>query len=193
MRAIAAFVIAACLAFGASPAVADLPAALAALKTGGHVVLMRHAITEPGTGDPQNFDLGDWTTQRNLDDRGRRQAQALGAVFGAAGVRFDRALSSAWRRCTETAELVLGGAGQAALPVEAFEPLNSYFEDRGPAARRDGEARAAIAAWRGEGNLLMTTHMVNVYGMIGRGVPQGGFLVLRPKDDTFEIVAEAGG
>ena len=34
----------------------------------GYVVLLRHAITVSGTGDPRGFELDDCDTQRNLSD-----------------------------------------------------------------------------------------------------------------------------
>ena len=52
--------------------------ALHRLTKGGHVLLLRHALA-PGTGDPPEFRLGECTTQRNLDERGRAQARAIGA------------------------------------------------------------------------------------------------------------------
>lgn len=191
MRIAAAALVAAMLALVAAPAAASLEEALAALKEGGRVLLMRHATTEPGVGDPPDFDLDDWTTQRNLDARGRAEARRLGEAIGAAGIRIDRALSSAWRRCGETAEILLAAAGQPDVPVETFEPLNSFFQDRGAAERRSREAREAVAGWNGEGVLLMSTHMVNIYGMIERSPPQGGFFVLAPTADGFRIVAAA--
>ena len=43
------------------------------MKSGGHVLMLRHAYA-PGTGDPENFRIGDCSTQRNLDAQGRSQA-----------------------------------------------------------------------------------------------------------------------
>lgn len=175
----------------ATPASADMAAALAALKQGGKVLLIRHAQTHAGTGDPADFDVADCATQRNLDHRGRDQATRLGRRLGAAGVRIDRVLSSAWCRCRDTARIILDSAGEADIAVETFEPLNSFFEDRGPAKRRVKEATSAVADWNGPGILLMSTHMVNVLGMTGRSVTSGSFFVLEPKPDGFEIVAAA--
>ena len=47
------------------------------LKGGGQVVLVRHAITTPGVGDPPAFRLDDCATQRNLTDEGRGDARRL--------------------------------------------------------------------------------------------------------------------
>ena len=48
------------------------------LKRHGLVLLMRHARTEPGIGDPPGFSLGNCGTQRNLDAEGRAQARRVG-------------------------------------------------------------------------------------------------------------------
>ncbi len=186
-RALAAF-LAIGFAVAAAPAAASLEDAVKALQQDGRILLIRHAQTEPGTGDPANFTIGDCATQRNLDHRGRADAQRLGAALR--DVRFGKALSSAWCRCTETAALMLASAGQANVEVETFEPLNSFYEDRAPRERRVREATAAAAAWQGPGALLMSTHMVNILGMTGRSLRSGGFLVLEPEGESFRIVAE---
>jgi len=41
----------------------------------GDVLIMRHALA-PGGGDPDNFDLNDCSTQRNLDSEGRQQVES---------------------------------------------------------------------------------------------------------------------
>ncbi len=50
------------------------------IAQGGVAVMIRHARTEPGVGDPPNFRIGDCTTQRNLSAEGRVQARRLGAA-----------------------------------------------------------------------------------------------------------------
>lgn len=47
-----------------------------------------------------------------LNEAGRLQADAAGALFAAAGVRFDRVLVSGLARTVETAQRVLAAAGQ---------------------------------------------------------------------------------
>jgi hypothetical protein len=83
--------------FAAAPAYADESAAWAALREGGHIILMRHATTTPGVGDPPNFRLGDCATQRLLSGAGRAQAKAIGAALRKSGVRVDRVLTELGR------------------------------------------------------------------------------------------------
>lgn len=88
-------------------AVGDSPEAWAALVRGGHVALIRHGNAPPGHGgDPPGFKIDDCATQRNLDEKGRAQARALGEAFRGHGVRADKVLSSPWCRCLETARLM---------------------------------------------------------------------------------------
>ena len=74
------------------------------MKAGGHVLMIRHALA-PGTGDPTNFRIGDCSTQRNLDDRGREQARTIGNWLRSKGLTSARVYSSQWCRCLETAQL----------------------------------------------------------------------------------------
>jgi phosphohistidine phosphatase SixA len=148
-------------------------AALAELAAGGRVLLLRHAATTPGIGDPAGFRLGDCATQRNLSDAGRDAARALGVRLAAAGVRLGPVLSSGWCRCLDTATLAFGRA-------ERWPPLDSFFEDRRAEPKRTAEVRARIAAWRGPGTLVLVTHMVNIAAITGTGVAMGEALVLAP-------------
>lgn len=119
-------------AASASSAPAD-PGAL--LRQGGVAVLLRHAQTTPGTGDPAGLRLGDCATQRNLSDAGRRQARRIGAWFGERGLRPAAVRSSAWCRCIDTAMLAFGRS-------TPWPPLHSFFGEP-PAARE--ASRAALA------------------------------------------------
>ena len=63
------------------------------MRGGGQVILMRHAVTTPGVGDPTGFKLDDCSTQRNLTDAGREDARRVGAhVQGARHSGRPRAL-----------------------------------------------------------------------------------------------------
>ena len=72
------------------------------LKNGGNLIFIRHAYA-PGGGDPDNFDINDCSTQRNLSDRGRIQSQKIGNFFKANKISFSKVYSSEWCRCKETA------------------------------------------------------------------------------------------
>jgi broad specificity phosphatase PhoE len=62
-------------------------------------IMLRHARA-PGTGDPQNFQLKDCRTQRNLSQEGLAQAKKIGLELPAK----IKIYSSKWCRCLETAK-----------------------------------------------------------------------------------------
>src|SRR5688572_32265912 len=109
MGSIASALLAAFIALLALPEAAPASEhAWALLKAGGQVVLLRHAITTPGVGDPPGMRLDDCKTQRNLTDDGRQHARRVGEAFRTRGIAVTRVLSSPWCRCLETAKLAFG-------------------------------------------------------------------------------------
>ena len=63
-------------------------------KTTANVVFMRHALA-PGFGDPATFQIDECSTQRNLDEAGRRQAREIGQYFREHKIEFDATIQSA--------------------------------------------------------------------------------------------------
>lgn len=153
-----------------------------ALRGGGHVVLMRHALA-PGTGDPADFRLDDCSTQRNLSQQGRDQARAIGNAFRSNGVDVGRVLSSQWCRCLETARLLDLGE------VEEEPMLNSFFGNRarGPAQT---EALEAFLSRPVDGpTLVLVTHQVNITGATDVFPRSGEMVVIRPDGErSFTVL-----
>ena len=150
----------------------DTEQAWAALVAGGYVALIRHANAPPGYGgDPPGFRMDDCKTQRNLDELGRQQAQALGAAFRQRGVRVDRVLASPVCRCVDTAELMAVG------PVEKSVAL---LPDRGEPRVRLLELQAIVNGWRGPGTLVLVTHGFTISPLLRTYLEQAETLVLKP-------------
>ena len=53
---------------------------LESLKEGGKIIFIRHAYA-PGGGDPENFNINDCSTQRNLNEEGITQSKLIGEFF----------------------------------------------------------------------------------------------------------------
>lgn len=155
----------------ALPARAD---ALAALTEPGTHALMRHAIA-PGTGDPRGFRLGDPSTQRLLSEEGREQARAAGRALRAAGIRFDRVMSSRWERCLETAALMEMGD---VVPEPA---LDSFFDDRSTGPAQTAAVLALLSALPVGERVLMVTHQVNITALTGIVPRSGEIIAVRPE------------
>ena len=155
------------------------------LKSGGHILMIRHALA-PGTGDPPNFKIGDCSTQRNLDETGRAQARNIGDWLRANGVSSARVYSSQWCRCLETAKLVDLG------PVQELPALNSFYErtqDREPNLRALNDF---ISRQPSDGDLIVfVTHFVTIGAVAGKSVSSGEGVLLELREGaTFEVVGE---
>jgi broad specificity phosphatase PhoE len=147
------------------------PALLALLRRGGHVVLMRHAATVPGVGDPAGFVLDQCGTQRNLSAAGRQDATRIGAAFMRLGISVDQVRSSRWCRCLDTATLAFGRVTPEPL-------LDSLFqEDAGATASKLRAVHAWLATLRLKGNIVLVTHDVNIRALVGNYVEQGDMVV----------------
>jgi len=143
------------------------------LRQGGYVLLMRHAVTEPGIGDPPQFRLDDCSTQRNLSEEGKAQAARVGRLFAEHGITISKVLSSRWCRSLDTARL---GFGQ----VTPEPALDSFFGDRGAReAPQTMAIRTRIRNFRGPGNLMMVTHQVNITALTREYPAMGEIFVVR--------------
>ncbi len=149
------------------------------LRAGGCVVLMRHAQTEPGIGDPPQFKLGDCSTQRNLSDAGREQARRVGQAFVREGIRVDEVRSSAWCRCTETAQIAFGRHS-------VWAPINSFFRDSG-GPEQTRTVLDAVARHAAPRNLVLVTHQVNISALTGQFPAMGELFATRPSSSNERL------
>ncbi|MCD2517833.1 histidine phosphatase family protein [Massilia sp. G4R7] len=155
------------------------------LQSGGYVLLIRHAATIPGIGDPPGFKLAACATQRNLSEQGKRDAAAIGAAFRERGIPLGAVLSSRWCRCLDTARLAFGRVEEAPM-------LDSMFQDSEAAGRaKVREVLARTSAWRQAGskdNLVLVTHDVNIRALVSEFVAQGEIVVAQPVDGRLQVV-----
>jgi hypothetical protein len=162
------------LAAGAAQAADDAARAWEALRGDGHVALIRHASAPGMVGDPADYRLDDCETQRNLSERGREEARALGERFRAHKVKVGKVISSQWCRCRQTAELMDIG------PVEEAPTFNNAFVLSGKRDELTQGARQTIAGWRGPGTLVVATHGQNILALLGFRPAEGEVIVVAP-------------
>jgi broad specificity phosphatase PhoE len=146
------------------------------LREGTYAILVRHASTVPGLGDPANFRLEDCATQRNLSDEGRAEARRLGERFRAERVPVARVYTSPWCRCRETALLAFGKA-------EDWEPLSSFFDFPHREAEYTEVVKKRIGSYGRRnpgGNVVMVTHNVNIAALSRHSVAPAEIVLMRP-------------
>ena len=171
------------LCLSALPAAAQRldAATLAALRDGGHVIFFRHGETGAQGSDRAQAVMGDCSTQRNLNDAGRRQVQQLGEAFRKLGIPVARVQSSEFCRCREHAQAMFGKDRveiNPALSVPASYPSVSDADrelNNRQLARLLGELPAKGA------NTVLVSHGINILLLTGwHPNTQGEAAVFKP-------------
>ena len=149
------------------------------LKAGEKIVFIRHAIA-PGNGDPDNFEITDCSTQRNLNIKGKSQSKKIGNFFKSHNIKIDRVLSSEWCRCKDTGIIAFGD-------IETFIALNSFYEERFAEnkIKQIDNLNKYIENWESDKNLILVTHYIVILEMLNIGVSSGEIVV---SNKNFEIL-----
>lgn len=162
---------------------ADLTTAWQDVNNGKSFVIMRHALA-PGTGDPDDFELRDCGTQRNLSDRGRQQASAIGEKFRQAGIQNAQVYSSQWCRCLDTAAELNIGVTQE-LPF-----LNSFYGRRELEAAQMQNLKEWIKSIDTNNATVLVTHQVVITSLTGVFPASGEAVIFTMTDeDEIEVIA----
>lgn len=164
---------------------------LTQIQKGGFVLYMRHGTTDNSRADraPQ-VDLNDCSTQRVLNDEGRKLAVAVGQAFRKAKIPVGEIFHSPLCRARESTEL-------------AFPDMRSQFQQElnlmYTANLTTEQKKPVIAATRKilsapvppNSNRIIVAHAPNMADLIGYFVkPEGTVVVIRPGGaNGFEYVA----
>ena len=149
------------------------------LENGGKLIFIRHAYA-PGIGDPNNFNLNDCSTQRNLNSIGRKQAKDIGEFFRENKIKIFKVLSSEWCRCKETADIAFKN-----YSTNNF--LNSFYSSK-YAKNKDKQVVALndyVKKFKSDKNLIFVTHYVLISEVLNYG-PSSGEIVV--SDKNFNIL-----
>ena len=154
------------------------------LKAGGKLIFIRHAYA-PGGGDPENFNIYDCSTQRNLSESGRIQSKKIGNFFKENKIKIKNVYSSEWCRCKETASLAF-----KSFKTKTF--LNSFFSSKFAHKKKSQikDFQKFLNNWDKKNNLIFITHYV-VISEILNYPPSSGEIVVSDKNlkiiDTLQI------
>ena len=155
------------------------------IRRGRCAVLLRHASTTSGIGDPPGFTLDNCSSQRNLSDEGRAQAQRIGAWFASRQLKPGATRTSAWCRCRDTAQLAFGQAIH-------WSPLDSTFENRKLSPAATQALRRALAALPAGGFEVWVTHQMNITALTGEFSSMGQGLVVDAAGQVVQTLAFDG-
>ena len=149
------------------------------LKDGGKLIFIRHAYA-PGSGDPNNFDLENCSTQRNLSKEGREQSKKIGFFFKKNKIPIQKIISSEWCRCKETASIAFSN-----FQTKSF--LNSFYSTKYQKNRDSqiNQLKLYVKNWDRKKNLILVTHYV-VISEILNYAPSSGEIVV--SDINFKLI-----
>jgi len=153
---------------------------VSALRSGGYVILMRHASSPRTSPDAAQANADNVEQQRQLDEVGRSSARAFGQALRQLKIPIGRVLSSPTYRALETVRL-------ANLGVPRTMP---QLGDSGQSmqADRSGEraiwVRSTVAVPPPAGtNTIIVTHLPNIseaFPQSGDGLADGEALIFHP-------------
>ena len=160
---------------------------LAALRAGGFILYFRHADTDHSQSDQRTMNVEDCTTQRNLTDRGRDHARAIGEAIRVLRIPIGVVIASPLCRTVETAVLAFGAAEKSPALREGG-PLPPGSPGRFPALRALLSTPVTLGA-----NTAIVGHAYPYYALVGvQYLSEGEADVLRPRGADFEVVARVG-
>ena len=144
---------------------------ITSLKEGGKLIFIRHALA-PGNGDPENFELKNCSSQRNLNNIGIEQSKRIGSIFKKNDIKIDNIFSSEWCRCKDTAKFAFDN-------FETFDALNSFYDIKF-AANEDKQIKdfyEFITNLDNKNNIIFVTHYVVIGAILNIGTSSGEIVV----------------
>jgi phosphohistidine phosphatase SixA len=168
-----------------SPSVGDV---LKLLRGGGYVIVFRHGATHADQADTDPLNLDNVAKQRQLTDKGRADAKAVGDVFRGAAIPIGKSYSSRFYRAVETARLIGGKEPQATLDISEGGQVVSPNEN----TRRTQALRALVATAPDPGtNTLIVTHKPNILDALGKDwfeIKEGEASIFKPEGTGYALV-----
>lgn len=167
------------------------PVLLDELRKGGFVLYMRHGTTDNTRADrvPQ-VDLNDCSTQRVLNNEGRKLAATVGKWIVKAGIPVGEVYHSPMCRARESAELAFPGLKSRFLPeLNLAYTANLTSEQKKPVL---AATRKLVSSTVPSGtNRVIVAHAPNMADLMGYFVqPEGTVVVIQPLGgERFEYVS----
>ena len=149
------------------------------LSEDGKLIFIRHAYA-PGEGDPDNFDILNCTSQRNLNKEGIEQAKNIKKFFLENHIENNIVLSSEWCRCKQTAKYAFKN-------YETKNFLNSFYSKKFAHNKLNqlNELKDYIKKWDGKSNLIFVTHYIVILEILNLPVSSGEIVI---SDKNFNIL-----
>jgi phosphohistidine phosphatase SixA len=159
------------------------------LKSGGYVIVMRHASADPDKADTDPLNFKSVKTQQPLTEQGRITSKAFGMTLRLIGVPIGEVLTSRFQRAYQTALL----AG-----FKAAKPLTELTEGSLVASPNENKRRAVAfrklvaTAPAANENRLIVNHKANIVGAFGKEwfeVKEGEASIFKVDNNAYTLTA----
>ena len=166
-------------------------AILAELRRGGFVLYMRHGSTDNSRADQfPGLDLADCTTQRVLNDDGRKMATRVGEAIHKARLPIGEIRVSPLCRTRDTAALAFPGQA-AEVDLSLMYTANLTTAEKAPILAKTRELLSTPVA--AGSNRLIVAHGPNLMDLIGYFPKEGTLVIFRPqggqRGTSFQYIA----
>lgn len=139
------------------------------------MLAFRHAATDLSTTD-MTGDPRDCSRQRNLNQKGRRQAREIGRAFRELDIPVGRVLASPFCRTRDTARLAFGRVRASGALLSA-----EFFPDKAAVARQRNRFQDLLAKRpRTRTNTVLVSHAFAIDDATGISLAEGETLVVVP-------------
>jgi broad specificity phosphatase PhoE len=159
------------------------------LRTGGLVIVLRHGATFPDKADTDPLNFDNIAAQRNLNDKGKALAKALGDALRQVGAPVGKVYTSKYNRAYETA--VIAGFQDIEKTTDLTE--GGLVVSPNENSRRAEAFRKMLGtAPKARTNTILITHQPNIVAALGKDwfdVKEGEASIFRPADGRYTLVA----
>ena len=170
---------------GLSPAsAADLKSIAPEMTKVGYVIVFRHVATDDSQKDVYPFRFDDMKAQRQLSDKGRDAARAIGVSLKQLGIPLGAVYTSRLNRAVETGKLI---AGKDVTPKDELTDSSAgsttgMANPDGSNARAGKAMRELLATSSEPVNNVYVTHKTNITDAFGKeyaDIGEGEALIIR--------------
>jgi phosphohistidine phosphatase SixA len=173
---------------GAFPARAQ-PEWIAALRSGGHVIVFRHGATHNDQADTDPLNLDNVAKQRQLTDAGRAKHKEIGEVFRKLRIPVGSVQTSKIYRAIETGKLMFPEISpQATIDFVEVGQVSTPIENN----RRLAVLRKLASTVPPAGtNVVVVTHRPNILDAFGKDwfdVREAEASIFKPDGNGYKFV-----
>jgi phosphohistidine phosphatase SixA len=153
---------------------------ISALRSGGHVIMIRHGATHADQADTDPLNITDTTKQRHLNDQGRALAKSIGDSMRKLKIPVGQVQTSMFFRAQETGRLLgFGDITTTADITEGGQVVSPNENNRRAAAMRALAAKEPPAGT----NFVYVSHKPNIMDAFGKDwfdVSEGEASIFKP-------------